>query len=389
MMYRLKKFVLFLIQLLVVFAVIAGAAYFLKLHEGIDFVRQKQEVEKTFPQTSGAVEKNYSWKYAGKEYELSQNLYESSYAFYQASPKVYSYEGNLPENWQEQYYGMFLVAHKEDDPVVTLANSLRELGKKSGLSSDQIVELAIAFVQSIPYDDAKAAQIDKEGGDATVRYPYEVLYENSGVCSEKSLLAAAILRQLGYGSALFAYEQDNHMAVGVQCPKEYSTYASGYCYAETTAVGHKIGIVPEIDPTKSKAVEIRELGSFEKEASANLSKELGSADIYQKNQAAEYRGIIATIKTNQEIAQLQKDITALKKKLLAMQAEVSKLENQLEDMKDDMEKYKRKEDFESYNDLVKPYNKKAEEYRKAVSQYNSLVDQYNKKIARYNSLIKE
>ncbi|MCX6774110.1 MAG: hypothetical protein NTY68_03900 [Candidatus Micrarchaeota archaeon] len=42
------------------------------------------------------------------------------------------------------------------------------------------------------------------------------------------------MKDLGYGVALFSFEPENHMAVGIRCPIEYSYRGTGYCFVETT-----------------------------------------------------------------------------------------------------------------------------------------------------------
>lgn len=379
---------MFLLQLAVIVSIIGFVAY--KIQERNGNGLQSQE-ERTFLELSGPVTRTYSWEYNGKTYEISTELYKSSYLFYQKSQKAYAYSGDLPGNWQEEYYGMFLKVNPRDKVISSLVQEIKKEGKAQRLDDDQIVELVISFVQSIPYDDSKAVAISMQDENATVRYPYEVLYEKYGVCSEKSLLAIALLRELGYGAAAFIYEQDNHMAIGVQCPKQYSTYGSGYCYAETTMSGHKIGIIPEMDPSKNKAIAVRELSSFgsETDSKTETVKELGSADIYQKTVAREYEGIIRTVEINNEIQQLQKSTTSLRSRLLQMQKEIADLDSQLESMRKKMNKLKNNGDVDEYNDLVSPYNKKVKESEVAVEKYNGLVDQYNKQTARYNILIKQ
>lgn len=388
MAYHVRKFILFFLQLAVVVSIIGFVAY--KMQDRSNDGVQVQE-EKSFPELSDPVSKIYSWEYDGKTYKISTELYKSSYLFYQKAQKAYSYSGDLPQNWQEEYYGMFLKTDSKDKAIFSLVQEIKKQGRAQRLDDDQIVELVIAFVQSIPYDDSKAVAISRQDENATVRYPYEVLYEKSGVCSEKSLLAIALLRELGYGAAAFVYEQDNHMAIGIQCPKQYSTYGSGYCYAETTMPGHKIGIIPEMDSSKNKAVAVRELSSFgsEDDSKSETVKELGNADIYQKTVAGEYKGIIETVEINNEIQQLQKSTTTLRSRLLQMQKEIADLDSQLENTRRKMNKLENEGDVDGYNKLVSPYNKKVKESEVAVEKYNVLVDQYNKQTSRYNSLIRQ
>jgi hypothetical protein len=87
-------------------------------------------------------------------------------------------------------------------------------------------------VQNIPYDYTKLYAAAKTG---TTRYPYQVLYDNAGVCSDKSLLLAYLVRELGYGVVLFSFDAENHMAVGIKSPDQYAYRNSGYAFIESTA----------------------------------------------------------------------------------------------------------------------------------------------------------
>ncbi|MEW6328962.1 MAG: hypothetical protein AB1468_02470, partial [Candidatus Micrarchaeota archaeon] len=97
-------------------------------------------------------------------------------------------------------------------------------------NKDDQARIAISIVQQIPYD--------WEGfrsGDIRGRYPYEVIFDNKGVCGEKSPLLAFLLRDLGFGVVLFNYEKEQHMAVGIKCPTNYSFLGIGYCFVEAAA----------------------------------------------------------------------------------------------------------------------------------------------------------
>lgn len=99
---------------------------------------------------------------------------------------------------------------------------------------DDQVRIAISLVQNIPYGFSnKTISLGRDESVNYSRYPYEVLYEDMGVCSEKSVLLAFILEKLGYGTALIYYGPENHEALGVKCPVEYSLDGSGYCFIET------------------------------------------------------------------------------------------------------------------------------------------------------------
>lgn len=91
-------------------------------------------------------------------------------------------------------------------------------------TGDDRARAAVNLVQKIPYDHAFLLEND-------CRYPYEVLWDERGVCEEKSLLLANILRELGFSTALINFEK--HMAIGIKCREKYSFKNSGYCFVET------------------------------------------------------------------------------------------------------------------------------------------------------------
>jgi hypothetical protein len=393
----LKKIGIVLIEL----AFVAGALLFIAQKKGIQHLDQiapaleqkiaDQQVKRaTFPVLNQPVVKKFTWTYKGVKYDLSLNLDQAVYAYYSTQPKSYAYSGALPQNWEEDYYGMFLKNSSDDQTISTLATDLQSLGKKHNLNDDQIVDLTLAFVQSIEYDDAKAQNILDKTGKETMLYPYETLYTQKGVCSDKSLLAVAILRQLGYGAAIFTYEQDNHMAIGIQCPQGYSTYGSGYCYAETTAMGNKIGIIPGFDPASNKTVTAKELPTFDSAQlqQANL-QQLGQVTIFQKTSGKQYAEIAQTKQIASEIDSLKKTIDAMLPQLQSQQKSIAGEEKQLKDLKNQLDGYQNSQNIDNYNTLVGQYNNFLESYKKDVKKYNDNAGLYNKSIQRYNVLIKQ
>lgn len=204
----------------------------------------------TIPEFANEKNTKFSWKYNGVNYSIEETLYQSVYDFYRHTIETFEFPKGISSGWSEIFYGIFLEPAVNDKTFSQIAESIKNEGLKHGLNDDQIAELALAFVQEIPYDDEKAEKnlITEEGSDSiSTAHPYETLYEQKGVCSDKSFLAVLLLRELGYGTTLFLYDSANHIAVGVKCPLEYSTGNTGYCYAETTTPGYRIGDIPEID----------------------------------------------------------------------------------------------------------------------------------------------
>lgn len=101
-------------------------------------------------------------------------------------------------------------------------------------NKDEQARIAISLVQNIPFGESNETY--KFAGQEVVysRYPYQVLYDNMGVCGEKTELLAFILRELGYGVSFFYYSDENHETLGIKCPLEDSFSYTGYCFVETT-----------------------------------------------------------------------------------------------------------------------------------------------------------
>ncbi len=330
---------------------------------------------------------NFSWEHNNVLYSFSQELHQSTWDFYNSQPKVIQGLGKLPDNWEEKFYGLFLEEAEGDNTIAEIVAQLKNLGDQEGLDSDEMVELAVAFVQSIPYDDAKAERILK-GLEDPPRYPYEVLYEQKGVCSGKSFLLVSLLRELGYGSVLLEYEEAKHMAVGIKCPEEYSTYDSGYCYVETTNPGHRIGIVPYLNLEDNSAMVKGEMEYFNENGSSDL-KRLEGVKMFQEKNGKTYRGIVKTIQMTKEITVLEETIFDMRNNLIKKKEVMEEKKEELEKLEEEMEEYKAEEKYAKYNSLVPEYNDLANSLSEDVEEYNAAVDSCNQKIKDYNRLVKD
>ena len=96
------------------------------------------------------------------------------------------------------------------------------------------------------------------GYDEYPRYPLETIVDEGGDCEDTSILFASIVREMGYGVALFLLEDDEHMAAGVlisdsfienwdkSYPLAYYSDSDGdnYAYCETTTMVWEFGEMP-------------------------------------------------------------------------------------------------------------------------------------------------
>ncbi|MCK5043848.1 hypothetical protein KAR52_02500 [Candidatus Pacearchaeota archaeon] len=113
-------------------------------------------------------------------------------------------------------------------PLVTKIQNLTQ-------DKEDQVRIAVSLVQNIDYGDSgKTMNLQNGNNIIHSRYPYEVLYDVEGICEAKSELLAFLLSEIGYSVVLFYYPAENHEAVGIKCPVEYSLNNSGYCFIETT-----------------------------------------------------------------------------------------------------------------------------------------------------------
>ncbi|MBD3238387.1 MAG: hypothetical protein GF332_01970 [Candidatus Moranbacteria bacterium] len=354
---------------------------------------EKAKVAKKEIQTkTGAKEQTFAWKYKEQEYSMTITLYKSIYEFYVNQPKVYTYTGQIPQGWEDDYYAIFLEQARNDNTIEEITKKFRQMQAANNLSDNETVELAVAFVQTIFYDSARAKEIVQGDSGLKPRYPYEVLYDKKAVCSGKSFLLVSILRDLGYGAALLEYEAQNHMAAGIECPKQFSVDNSGYCYIETTTFGHKIGVVPKLDTESNVAVATQEEISHFEEAKANdqqenLIKPTG-ARIFQKTQGKSYSGVERIMELFHELDQLEQEIPRLKDRLYAQKRKIDKMQQELNDLEAELNKYKGKDD-NKYNKIVPEYNKLVNKIKAEIDQYNNQVIEYNNKVDHHNMVVEE
>jgi len=176
--------------------------------------------------------KNISLKYIlkGKEGEMNFVVYEGFANYSSKLPRYIFYDkGEVPS--RRDFKMLFLNEERQRDMLSPLIAEIQNLNK----NEIEQVRIAISLVQNIPFGNSNKTSSFGNSRVNYFRYPYEVLYDYEGICSEKSLLLAFILRELGYSTAIFYYAPENHEAVGIKCPKKYSINQSGYCFVETTA----------------------------------------------------------------------------------------------------------------------------------------------------------
>ena len=175
--------------------------------------------------------RNYSWEYDGYRQSFSLAIPKEYYDFYRSKPhtgKNLDFYA-LSEN-DRQFLGQMIEGFKEQ-------------GRRNNFSDDQVVLNVIAFVQSMPYTSDSVTT----GYDEYPRYPIETLVDGGGDCEDSSILAMALLSEMGYDTVLIGVS--NHIALGVKSNgdlpgKYYEHNGDKYYYVETTNSGHGFGEIP-------------------------------------------------------------------------------------------------------------------------------------------------
>lgn len=188
---------------------------------------------------TGLSSRSFAYVLRGKSSTLTVNLYSGVYDEISSAERPstctrYNYDTS-PCTSEEirQYYLKYL---DEPDQKKYLDNLVKSIESATPNKDDQ-ARIAISLVQQIPYDYNKFYRLSSStsAGFEKTRYPYEVLYDGKGVCSEKSALLAYLLRGLGYGVVLFEFQTENHMAVGVKSSDQYAFRNTGYAFVEAAA----------------------------------------------------------------------------------------------------------------------------------------------------------
>jgi hypothetical protein len=166
---------------------------------------------------------DYTYILRGSRGHITYTVYGGLSDYLKGLPKEITYEaGGTPPTDTD-----FLMRDLNDENQKQFLDPLVDQIKSITPNQDDQARIAISLVQNIPYDMSSFKAGNIEG-----KYPYETLYTDTGVCSQKSELLAYLLRGLGYGVVIFRF--DNHDAVGLKCPQQYSYKGTGYCFVEST-----------------------------------------------------------------------------------------------------------------------------------------------------------
>lgn len=137
--------------------------------------------------------------------------------------------------WLRAGYISNLVRQQAESRFIhSLSEEFRRIRDGLGLSSDEYLELMTRAVQAIPYGDV----------EAEILLPIEVVANERGVCSEKSILLASLMLHEDYDTVVWVFESQGHAAVGV-ASNGAQFWDSEYSFVETTRFAFIGQVSPE------------------------------------------------------------------------------------------------------------------------------------------------
>jgi hypothetical protein len=165
----------------------------------------------------------------GKEGEIKYTVYKGLVEYLSEIPRSISYEeGEAP--LRRDFKIKKIYDEDQRELILPLILKIQEITSNK---EDQF-RIATSLVQKIEFGFSNETELAFSQEIVHQRYPYEVLYEQKGVCGEKSELLVLLLKELGYETIIFYHQDENHESVGVKCPEKYSHQNTGYCFIETT-----------------------------------------------------------------------------------------------------------------------------------------------------------
>ena len=164
----------------------------------------------------------------GEKKNLSFDVYQDAEAYFTGiSRSVYYGVNETPS--RTDFKLRIINEAKQKDLLMPLVVKIQNITSDK---EDQL-RIATSIVQNIEWGESNKTRSFGGNKIQYSRYPYEVLYENKGVCGEKSELLVFLLKNLGFQTAIFYNLAENHESVGVKC-SSHDWKGTGYCFIETS-----------------------------------------------------------------------------------------------------------------------------------------------------------
>jgi predicted transglutaminase-like cysteine proteinase len=192
--------------------------------------------------TTGFIHTTYSWVMNGTGLTLNMDIPKNLYDAYKSKTRIQTVNPDV--------YSLY-ISHPEDDEYISyIAEAIRQMALKQGLTTDQYIQSIIKFVRSVTY----ITDIRSEGYDEYPRYPIETLVDHQGDCEDSAILLASIMQASGLSPVLLITKPSvtpGHAAVGVAGEGSsdlmyYRYEGKNYTYVEATNSPLRIGELPDL-----------------------------------------------------------------------------------------------------------------------------------------------
>lgn len=165
------------------------------------------------------------------------------------------YNYNSKENSVRPAHGV--IAKRYVTAMRPVARALQ--ADMNGNDSRDVTNHVLNFIQSIPYDTLEDMRTTNGAGFQT---PYGVIHANKGDCDSKSVMFAAIMRNLYPYARIIVVYVPGHALVGFDYPKgkdDYAIHVDGTTFVLAEPVGPKNSKLGEISP---KALSVMRRGAY-------------------------------------------------------------------------------------------------------------------------------
>lgn len=182
----------------------------------------------------------HTWRCEEDPYSISFRISKDLYDYYQNDREHIVYQYKMNETKVPPCYSSFILSEHNRPIMQGIVKQFEDMAS----SKFNQVQLAVSFVQSIPYTYDSVSK----GKEEYLRYPVETLVDGSGDCEDKTALLAAILYEMRTDFILLVLS--DHMAVGIHDEhvdaERYLLFQDKkYYYVETTDPGWQIGRIPK------------------------------------------------------------------------------------------------------------------------------------------------
>jgi hypothetical protein len=188
------------------------------------------------------IDKKYQWYVQGQPQQITLHIPERLYAYY----KKQSHATNITS------LGGYTLSSEDRRYLHGLIGQLKDTSGNRNHAARNDYHNVAAFVQGIPYalhTDPVTRQTTTGANDFW-KYPIETLVEGNGNCIDDAILAASLLKEMGYDVAIVLLPpvgsiKDGHAVVGIACENcngyYYPVDGRRYYYLDLTAPGLSLG----------------------------------------------------------------------------------------------------------------------------------------------------